>query len=108
MHWAVKDKKRSDYFSACALAALISAKGGEHDPKKWDAPEKARVKATIYCGGKMDHDNAIARLKWPIDWLVRCAYLKDDTQARLDWDWPIRQVVKRDDNYRVEFELEAA
>jgi hypothetical protein len=109
MHWAVKNKKRVKYFADCAMAALLSAKGGEHDPKRWEAPAHVIVRATIYCGGKMDHDNAIARLKWPIDWMVRGAYLVGDKPEQLIWIWPITQVVVRDrKKYRVEFWLEAA
>ena len=55
----------------------------------------------------MDHDNAIARLKWPVDWMVGAGVLEGDKPSQLEWYWPIEQVVKRKQEYRVEFELEA-
>jgi len=68
-------------------------------------PKQVKIKATIYCGGRMDDDNAIARLKWPVDWMVRNGWLEGDRSSQLSWDWPIAQVVKRGQDYRVEFEL---
>ena len=69
---------------------------------------RTKLRATIYCGGRMDDDNAIARLKWPVDWMVTRGYLAGDSPKELSWDWPITQIVKRKQEYRVEFELEAA
>lgn len=106
-HWRVKNKQRKAYFNACEILAETSAK---LTAKEWhdEPPARAKAKATIYCGGRMDQDNAIARLKWPVDWMVRAGYLIGDNSDQLEWDWPITQVVKRDGNYRVEFELESA
>lgn len=107
-HWRVKNKERKAYFDRCSILGALSAHTGEHDPSKWHPPERAKVRATIYCGGQMDQDNAIARLKWPIDWMVKVAYLSGDKSSQLEWHWPIEQIVKRGQQYRVEFELEAA
>lgn len=105
MHWRVKQKAKKAYWESCGLRSVIEA---PIYALAADPYPKAKVKATIYCGGRMDHDNAIARLKWPIDWLVEAKILIGDNPSQLEWDWPIKQVIKRDNNYRVEFELEAA
>jgi hypothetical protein len=100
MHWRVKNRKRVEYFNACGLISL--------GWPLWDVPAKVRLTATIYCGGRMDTDNALSRLKWPADFLVRAGYLRGDNPDQLEWHWPIEQVVSRKQTYRVEFELEAA
>lgn len=102
MHWRVKHKAKKEYFGTCDLIAFANAKTVH------PMPEPVKVRAVIYCGGRMDHDNAIARLKWPIDWMVENCILEGDKPSQLSWHWPIEQVVKRNQQYRVEFELEAA
>lgn len=104
MHWRVKNNKRKAYFEACDILMAPYTVYFPDDPPM----TRTRLKATIYCGGRMDQDNAIARLKWPVDWLVRNDLLAEDSPAFLEWVWPIEQVVKRNQQYRVEFELEAA
>ena len=54
----------------------------------------------------MDTDNLMARLKWPVDWIVKAGYLADDGPKVLEWEMP-QQVIDRR-NMRVEIELEAA
>jgi hypothetical protein len=98
MHWRTKHRRRTDYFEACDL---ITLGGGLVNLP----PRKAKITATIFCGGQMDHDNALARLKWPVDWMVNRGYLIGDKPSQLEWDWPIEQVVKRDGNYRVTFTI---
>jgi hypothetical protein len=104
-HWRVKHNKRKAYFEACGMM---------YATKEWPItggyicrPDKARVRATIYCGGRMDVDNVFARMKWPIDWLVGAGILRGDSEKHLVWEMPV-QIVKRNQQYRVEFELEAA
>jgi hypothetical protein len=100
-HWRVKENKRKAYFESCDLLAIINRRSLP------DRPQSAhvRLRATIYCGGHMDADNALSRLKWPTDWLVRHGYLRGDREKDITWVWPIEQVVKRNHQYRVEFEL---
>ncbi len=100
MHWRVKHNRRKLYFEACDLLAAMHRLNS-------DTPQLAhvRLRATIYCGGHMDADNALSRLKWPCDWLVRQGYLRGDSEKDLSWDWPIEQVIGRKQQYRVEFEL---
>lgn len=107
-HWRVKHNKRTAYFDACGMIAFDRHNAWWVEAWRGGPPAKAKVKATIYCGGRMDHDNAIARLKWPIDWLVANGWLVGDKPSQLEWVWPIEQIVKRKQQYRVEFELEAA
>lgn len=105
-HWRVKHNKRKAYFEICGPTATLLDLNRElrrHTPFP-----KTKIKATIYCGGRMDHDNALSRLKWPIDWMVQAGILVGDKPSQLEWYWPIEQVIKRDGKYRVEFELEAA
>lgn len=100
MHWRVKQKEKKAYFAACDLVSL-TWKG---EP---DAPWKAVITPTLYCGGRMDMDNAFARCKWPVDWMVRSGYLVNDNPAHLEWEMP-RQVVSRKQPYRVEFDIRRA
>lgn len=104
-HWRVKHNKRKAYFEACDIYSTVF---GHINEFAKPLPEHVRLKATIYCGGRMDHDNAMARLKWPVDWLVKNDVLPGDKPGQLSWVWPIEQIVKRNQQYRVEFELEAA
>ena len=97
MHWRVKNRKRKAYFEMCDLTTFQGWRGS--------TPKRVKIKATVYCGGRMDDDNAIARLKWPVDWMVRNGWLEDDRSSQLEWDWPIAQVVKRGQGYHVDFEL---
>ena len=68
-------------------------------------PERASIKVRMYLGARMDHDNAMARLKFLLDWLVMSHYIADDSPKRLEWEGLPEQVVKRDGNYRVEITL---
>lgn len=65
----------------------------------------ARLAATLYLGHAMDEDNAMARCKWPIDWLVTRGYLADDDRARLRWQGQPDQVIQRGQEYRITFTL---
>ena len=105
MHWRVKQNRKKAYWEACSIYSVIEAHIYE---AMADPPAKAKVRATIYCGGRMDHDNALARLKWPIDWLVEGKILVGDKPSQLEWHWPVEQVVKRKQQYRVEFEITEA
>jgi hypothetical protein len=104
-HWRVKNNKRKAYFETCDILAAVRGFVKEFAAPM---PERVKIKATIYCGGRMDHDNAIARLKWPVDWMVNNDVLENDSPAHLEWVWPIEQVIGRKQQYRVEFELESA
>lgn len=108
MHWRVKNKERKAYFEACDMAALFIPVAEMAGHIYGEEIERAKVRATVYCGGQMDTDNCLARLKWPIDWMVKRHYLKGDKPSQLEWVWPIEQVIGRKQQYRVEFELTEA
>lgn len=99
MHWRVKQKTKKAYWDSCDIYRALWLRNGRQF-------ERAKIRATIFCGGRMDHDNAIARLKWPVDFLVTQGLLAGDKPSQLSWHWPIEQVVKRNQEYRVEITIE--
>ena len=94
-HWRKEKLLRDSYFMRClAMQGL-----------KWREPAThARISATLYVWSVMDMDNLMARLKWPVDWLVHRGYITDDDPAHLQWTLPEQQIDRR--NQRVEIELE--
>ena len=101
MHWRTKNRKGKEYFESCDWLQIM----GEV-PILVGAPlPKASIRATLYLWGVMDTDNLMARLKFPVDWLVYAGYIVDDSPKHLDWEMPT-QVIDRK-NQRVEIELEA-
>jgi hypothetical protein len=100
-HWRVKDKQRKAYFDALdwlALAKMIPA-----PPKQ--PLDSITLSVVMHLARQMDHDNAAARCKWPIDWLKTRRYIVDDSPAHLRWASFPEQRVKRDGNYRIELSL---
>jgi len=92
----VTHRKKLDYNAAAFLAI--------HQGRPWPAVGKRLcLNATLFVWAKMDRDNLVARLKWPIDCLVRYGILRDDNEKWLDLQMP-KQVVDRK-NPRVEIEL---
>ncbi len=90
MHWRTKHKKRAAYLRDCAFYAR----------RAFDSADsvrglKARVSFTLYLGAQMDQDNALARCKWPIDWLVANGFLVDDSPKWCSMSIP-SQVITRD------------
>ena len=96
-HWRVTFKKKHQYYNHARLAML--------GQKCWDGPLKTRMRldATLYLWARMDRDNLMARLKWPIDALVKSGILVDDNEEWLDLQMP-KQVIDRK-NRRVEIIL---
>lgn len=101
MHWRVRHKAKHDYWDTLDALYLL------HKMPWPDAapPEKARIRVRMHLGAQMDHDNAMARLKFLIDWLVMSHYIVDDSPKALEWEGFPEQVIKRDGNYRVEITL---
>ena len=56
----------------------------------------AQVKLSfiLQLGNRMDDDNALARCKWPVDWLVSRGYLVDDKPAHCRMTIP-EQIITR-------------
>lgn len=97
-HWRTENKKKSDYYWRALVHGICRS------PVKPYA--RARITATLYVWNKMDEDNLMARLKWPLDWLVLNRFITDDGPKVLKWTGLPEQVVDRK-NQRIEIELEA-
>ena len=79
MHWAVLRKRRALYFD---VADLLCAKA-MRQRKKYPPSELTMLTATFYLWAKMDQDNLMARLKWPVDWLIHAGFIADDSPSHL-------------------------
>jgi Holliday junction resolvase RusA-like endonuclease len=100
-HWRVTHRKKKDYY-LWAERALRN-----HDCQAWRTKEgRVALTATLYLWNKMDRDNLMARLKWPLDVLVSYGLLVDDSEEWLDLKMPT-QVVDRK-NPRIEIQLKEA
>jgi hypothetical protein len=86
LHWRTKNRAKNDYLAACdALQARNAVPAPPPVPLA-----RATIAAVMVLGNAMDDDNAMARLKWPIDWLVRRGYIADDRRTCLTWAGPRR------------------
>ena len=93
-HWRTEKKKKDLYFARCLIRNMARP----------DEPlSKAIIRATLYTHQTMDMDNLMARMKWPVDWLVMRGYITDDMPSVLEWRLP-QQAVDRKDQ-RIEIEL---
>lgn len=93
MHWRTKDRKRRAYFSECVVADYE-----QHGVAALATPtpmEKARIEITMRVARIHDHDNAVSRCKWAIDYLVNSGYLTDDSPKHLEWVAMPTQVIDR-------------
>ena len=109
-HWRVTHRKKNAYYDLAHLmlcGSLSCAYDGGLVAKYDGLPLiRPTLTATFYLWAKMDRDNLMARLKWPIDCLVRYGLLVDDNEKWLDLQMP-KQVIDRK-NQRVEITLEPA
>jgi hypothetical protein len=96
--WSVNDEKKRYYrqLDELQLAGFI-----EKPPRR--AIGTATVRSLMTLGGKMDDDNAMARHKWPIDWLATRGYIRSDRLLR--WTALPTQVVKRGGEYSIELTI---
>ncbi len=109
MHWRVKNRERQNYLVLCDLWSTRVVDGRVFfagPPLKCGV--RVVISATIHHTHTMDQDNSMARLKWPVDWLVTNRYMVDDDPAHLVWIGLPTQVKCKRDERRVEFVLEAA
>jgi len=97
-HWRVTHRKKTEYYETAFVYVA------NQDTGEW-LDGRMTLTATLYVWAKMDPDNAVARLKWPIDVLVRYGLLKDDNEKWLDFTQIPKQVVDRK-NQRVVIRLE--
>lgn len=97
MHWRVKERKRKDYFASCALRWYAQASGGplsRSRARMSQEPRKAHLAFEMIVGNEMDEDNALARCKWAVDFLVREGILYGDKPKDCAMSIP-KQIVKR-------------
>lgn len=94
MHWAVKNKSRTAYWRHLDLL-----KHGKILPPPPKVPfEKVVIKSEMVLGSAMDHDNAVARHKYVIDWLKKRKYIVDDGPKRLRWaGFPSQRVSRKNE-----------
>jgi len=92
MHWRTKHGQRQAYERF--LTGLLRA---QQLPAVPALPlERAVVYAALRLGAHMDDDNAVARCKWPLDWLVKAGYLADDRRKVLQWGaFPSQHVTRK-------------
>jgi hypothetical protein len=81
MHWRKKHQLRTEYFAACELRRMTR----QLPPPPTTPWPRASVTVAMVLGAAMDDDNAVARCKWPLDWLVRAGYVADDRRSALRW-----------------------
>ena len=99
-HWRVTHRKKKEYYAAAASWM-------QHQCRFRRPEQRWQLTATLYVWAKMDPDNAVARLKWPIDCLVNYGLLVDDNEKWLDFTEIPKQVVDRK-NQRVVIRLSEA
>lgn len=88
LHWRRKDRARRAYFDRLTVLRLTGA-----IPKRPRSPWiRAEIGVTLYPVRQMDTDNLMARVKWPVDWLVQAGYLVDDAPKHLVWTGLPQQV----------------
>jgi hypothetical protein len=80
-HWRKKHRERREYFAACDQrqgAGLVPAPPAVALAHAW-------ITAVITHTHWSDDDNAMARLKWSVDWLKTRGYIADDSRKCLTW-----------------------
>lgn len=91
MHWRTRQRERRAYEGW--LDALLLTRQLPPVPRiPW---ARATVRVAMVVGAAMDEDNAVARCKWPLDWIVKAGYLADDRSSNLTWAAFPEQVVSR-------------
>jgi len=92
MHWRAKHGQRQAYERF--LSGLLYA---QQLPAVPALPlPRAVVYAAMRLGHGMDEDNAVARCKWPLDWIVKAGYLEDDRRQVLQWGaFPTQHITRK-------------
>jgi hypothetical protein len=103
-HWRTIHSEKRKY-----QAMLDVLQSGGIIPPPPPAPlPKARLTSVMTLGGAMDDDNALARHKVAIDWLVKRGYLASDRRTCLTWTGLPTQRISRKNAPCLELTLEAA
>jgi hypothetical protein len=75
-HWRTRERERKDYYLRCCAAA-----GNPRPPRvPW---LRATYTVHLFLYNPMDDDNALARCKHALDFLVRRGYIVDDARQHL-------------------------
>lgn len=115
LHFRVLAKRRSEYNYAALMCYRLCQRADPEARPDWpypfdfpvphSEPAPRELASTLFLVRIMDQDNALARLKWPIDLLVKWGYLGDDSPRRCRMQMP-EQAVDRQ-HQRVEFTITA-
>ncbi len=101
IHWRKKNRMKKDYWLACTVGMRLKW------PPRGEPWKKATISAHFYVWNLMDDDNAMARVKWSVDWLVLQGYIVDDSRKVLTWSGLPDQTIDRKDQ-RLVLTLEEA
>lgn len=102
-HWRVRGREKKAYLAMCDIRWRMRLL-----PAAPAIPlEQALVSSVMYLGQAMDDDNALARHKWPMDWLKTRGFIADDRRKCITWKALPEQIVKRGADYRIEITLES-
>ncbi len=104
MHWRVKHREKLAYWATLDRMQLTRVLP---PPPAVPWPH-ARLTSTMTLWAAMDDDNAMARHKWALDWLVTRGYLAGDTRKCLTWTGLPQQIVTRKTPPTLSLALETA
>lgn len=115
-HWRVLERERKDYWNHLDIVKVVSAHGDRTTRGRlFTAPppppsplSRAEIASSMVLGGAMDDDNAMARHKWLIDWLVANGYLASDRRTCVRWAGLPEQRVSKKEPARITLTLTAA
>lgn len=80
-HWRVRDAERKAYHATLDTLRTLRCL----PPPPAVPMAQAHVRSAMVLGGAMDDDNAVARHKPLLDWLVRRGYVASDRRTCLRW-----------------------
>ena len=102
LHWRKKHRERKAYMAQ--LDALWLARQLPAVPLP--TPQSVTLESHLYVWSFLDDDNALARIKYAADWLVRAGYLVDDKRPHCRFTIPEQTVDRK--AQRLEITLRAA
>lgn len=100
MHPMAVHRLKKAYWRACDLRQSIGLVPAP-PAKPWRA---AIVRATWHTHNRMDRDNATARLKWVLDWLVTRGYVEDDREENMAVELQPSQIDRGDPHLMLEIQ----
>jgi len=92
MHHMVKHREKKKYWRALDERQ----QSGLLPPPPVQPYHRVRIASHMVLRAYMDDDNALARHKWILDWLVTRGYLADDRKQNIEWDaLPIQEASRK-------------